>query len=336
MKEQYIEPEELQRIIEPLVKPRDYLEEEVKRCEKELIRLYNGHKLGRMRIVHALLELGIEPCEVRNTKFGRIALPVRTIKEAWKMVMENEGLIKTAAKVMGYVFPFSEDVLQTVREHMFIAALFWDKNKAKFSTYFFSCLGHCKRQILKERYHAKVPVYIMERLYKLYKMKKKFPWKTNEEIAEKLGISEEELGKLKQISRMTWSHLARTDLDFFLYQGEDDMVLTEGWRKKWTLSNRVLSEELVEKLETHKQIEESLYQHELENAMEDAFKVLSLGKKMVLKKRFGFEDDKEQTLQKVGDHFGVTRQRVEQIEKIALKKLRGGKTGKKLKAFLVR
>ncbi len=336
MKGGFIEPKELQKIIEPLARPWKCSEEEAKRCEKELIRLDNEHRLGRMRVVHALLELGIEPCEARNTKVGWVTLPERTVKEAWEMVLENDGLIKTAAKAMGYVFPFSEDIMQTIREHMFKAALFWDKNKAKFSTYFFPCLGLCKRQLLEEQYYAKVPVHIMAKIHKMNSIKKKFPWKTNEEIAEKLGISEKELGKLKQIRRMTWSNLTRTNLDFFLAQGKDDMIHTEGWRKKWTLSNRVLSEELVEKLETHKHIEESLYQKELEDAMEDAFKILSLGQKMVLKKRFGFEDGKEQTLEKVGESFGVTRQRVEQIEKIALKKLRGGRTRKKLKAFLVR
>ena len=50
-------------------------------------------------------------------------------------------------------------------------------------------------------------------------------------------------------------------------------------------------------------------------------KVLNKREMEVLKERYGFEDGNPKTLEKVGEHFGVTRERIRQIERKALEKL---------------
>ena len=50
--------------------------------------------------------------------------------------------------------------------------------------------------------------------------------------------------------------------------------------------------------------------------------------------RFGFADGKIYTLEEVGDMFGVTRERIRQIEAKALRKLRHPSRSKKVKDFL--
>ncbi len=49
--------------------------------------------------------------------------------------------------------------------------------------------------------------------------------------------------------------------------------------------------------------------------------VLSEKEKYIIQQRFSLESDKKQTLEEIGQHFGITRERVRQIEKAALKKL---------------
>ena len=60
----------------------------------------------------------------------------------------------------------------------------------------------------------------------------------------------------------------------------------------------------------------------LREKIEEALRNLTLREREILMMRFGWEDGCQKTLEEVGRHFRVTRERVRQIEAIALKKLR--------------
>ncbi len=61
---------------------------------------------------------------------------------------------------------------------------------------------------------------------------------------------------------------------------------------------------------------------------------LSNRERDVLRMRFGLDDGYPRTLEEVGRHFQVTRERIRQIEAKALRKLRHPSRSRKLKAFL--
>ena len=72
----------------------------------------------------------------------------------------------------------------------------------------------------------------------------------------------------------------------------------------------------------------------LKELVEDVLDTLNLRERRVLQLRFGLEDGRSRTLEEVGREFGVTRERIRQIEAKALRKLRHPSRSRKLKDFL--
>ncbi|MBP2645757.1 MAG: sigA [Firmicutes bacterium] len=72
----------------------------------------------------------------------------------------------------------------------------------------------------------------------------------------------------------------------------------------------------------------------LKEQLEEVLETLTPREEKVLRLRFGLDDGRARTLEEVGQHFGVTRERIRQIEAKALRKLRHPTRSKKLKDFL--
>lgn len=72
----------------------------------------------------------------------------------------------------------------------------------------------------------------------------------------------------------------------------------------------------------------------LREQLGEVLETLTVREKRVLELRFGLQDGRSRTLEEVGQHFGVTRERIRQIEAKALRKLRHPSRSKRLKDFL--
>ena len=72
----------------------------------------------------------------------------------------------------------------------------------------------------------------------------------------------------------------------------------------------------------------------LREQLDDVLNTLTPREKKVLQLRFGLNDGRSRTLEEVGNVFGVTRERIRQIEAKALRKLRHPSRSKKLKDYL--
>ncbi len=72
----------------------------------------------------------------------------------------------------------------------------------------------------------------------------------------------------------------------------------------------------------------------LKEQLQDLLASLSAKERRVIELRFGLDDDRSRTLEEVGWEFGVTRERIRQIENKALRKLRHPKRSRKLREYL--
>jgi RNA polymerase primary sigma factor len=72
----------------------------------------------------------------------------------------------------------------------------------------------------------------------------------------------------------------------------------------------------------------------LKEQIDEVLSTLSPRERRVLQLRFGLEDGRARTLEEVGKEFGVTRERIRQIEAKALRKLRHPSRSRRLKDYL--
>jgi RNA polymerase primary sigma factor len=71
----------------------------------------------------------------------------------------------------------------------------------------------------------------------------------------------------------------------------------------------------------------------VKRTLDEVLETLTDREEKVLRLRYGLLDGKTHTLEEVGKEFGVTRERIRQIESKALRKLRQPSRQKKLKDF---
>jgi RNA polymerase primary sigma factor len=66
-------------------------------------------------------------------------------------------------------------------------------------------------------------------------------------------------------------------------------------------------------------------QRELQQRMAECLSGLPEREAHILRLRFGLDTDRPQTLSEIGELYGLSRERIRQLETLALKKLRGSK-----------
>jgi len=84
---------------------------------------------------------------------------------------------------------------------------------------------------------------------------------------------------------------------------------------------------------TDQDVEHQVEEHSMAEIISDLLNTITDRERMVLKLRFGLQDGRPHTLEKVGQIFGVTRERIRQIEAKAMRKLRHPSRTRKIQGF---
>ncbi len=186
----------------------------------------------------------------------------------------------------------------------------------KFSTYATWWIRQAiTRAIADQARTIRVPVHMVETINKLARVQKQLTQELNrepsdEELAKELGVTPEKIREIYKIAQDPVS--LETPIG-----EEDDSHLGDFIKDEATMSP--------EEYATHKMLEE---------ALDESLATLTDREAKVLRLRFGLDDGKSMTLEEVGLKFGVTRERIRQIEAKAIRKLRHPSRSRKLKDFM--
>lgn len=194
--------------------------------------------------------------------------------------------------------------------------------KNKFSTYATWWIRQAISRALAEKGNAiRKPVHFNETLTRVNKMEKYLTLKDNKKPSKK---------KLAKALNMTEQKL-------------DEILSTEKFTSTVSLNCSISpdrdsdddSDELGEFVDNNdKSLIEVIEDNDMSLLVNKAMKTALTDRELkVIQLRFGFNNDQPRTLEEVGKEFGVTRERVRQIEAKALKKLRDSKSTRCLQDY---
>lgn len=271
-----------------------------------------------------------DPVRMYLKEIGRVPLlsPDEEVKLAKRMEQgEEEAKRKLAEANLRLVVSIAKryvgrgmlflDLIQEGNLGLIKAVEKFDFRKGfKFSTYATWWIRQAiTRAIADQARTIRIPVHMVETINKLIRVSRQLLQEFGrepapEEIAKEMGITEEKVREIMKIAQEPVS------LETPIGEEEDSHL-----------------GDFIEDHDARAPAEEASFTL-LREQLDEVLKTLTDREQKVLRLRFGLDDGRARTLEEVGQKFGVTRERIRQIEAKTLRKLRHPSRSKKLKDYL--
>ena len=234
------------------------------------------------------------------------------------LIKANTRLVVSVAKrYNGRGVPFLDLIQEGNLGLMKAVEKFDYKRGFRFSTYATWWIRQTiTRSIADQGRTIRVPVHMVDRIRRMYKLIHALEQKLSrapklEELAESMEMEKK---KVAWMLRVSWLPLS---LESPIADDEDESELGH----------------FVEDKATPTPIQ-SVYSKLLREKIHEVLETLPYREARILRLRFGFEDGKLYTLEQVGNKFGLTRERIRQIENKALRRLRHPRRARQLKGYV--
>jgi RNA polymerase primary sigma factor len=251
-------------------------------------------EIGRTPLITPKEEIAL----AKRIKKGDKAAREQMIKANLRLV------VKIARDYENYGLPLLDLVSEGNIGLMKAVDRFDPKKGAKLSTYAAWWIKQSIRRAISDQSKTiRLPVHVTDKLLHIRRAEAKFHNEfgrapTDDELSEELGLA------AKRIAQYRKAAISPTSLDAQMGEGDSGTI------------SEIVADENADT--PYEQLEEKTDT----DLIHEVLPTLDSREQEILRSRFGLGGDKEQTLEEIGEKFGVTRERIRQIQELALSKLR--------------